>query len=568
MMEIEHLTVYPAGKKEDAVLRDVSLSLKPGAMNAIIGPSGCGKTTLVRAAVSASGMKSEGTFRFEGEVLTARDDRVGRVGYVPQFCVAHSELTVEESLTFSLQLLDIPPEEEKQRLERLLDETGLSALRGNLVGRLSGGQLRRMALALELVADPSLLFCDEVTAGLDPESEEGILDLIRELVERYGKTTVNVIHNLHHLHRFDWIVVLDAGEKIFEGDYADFRKWFDLPEPVQLFRLLGESRGSVDWVDRWRRRETEVSGEDPESGEERRRGDVPLADMRRPHPASASKQAATLLRRRALLFFRDRGFLFLTAAITIGFPLLVVIFALDGIPQLSRMSMDAGLGVIENLRGQIAFTKEAADLGSLVSSLILFQVVLLTLTGSTNGAREIAPEGDLFLQETLRGLKGGPYCLEKIVFTGAVAVVQGLAMTIIVKSVVHFPGSFWVQAVTLVLVSVALSWLALGFSAWMKSGEKASLLAVYVVGFQLPLSGIVLTLPGPFNEVVRTVITTYWGWASYLGSFRDTGLYDAAAMVTGESVPPVALSLLILGIHAAAAILLVLSGVAHKRGGD
>jgi len=335
--------------------------------------------------------------------------------------------------------------------------------------------------------------------------------------------------------------------------------------------MLGNSHGNVDWVTRWRQeaagpgsdeRQGEVSPESASAGAEA------SSPMPRPHPASAFRQTGTLLRRRALLFFRDRGYLFLTAAITIGFPFLVVIFALDGIPQLSRMSMDSGLGLIENLQGKIAFTKEAADLGSLVSSLILFQVVLLTLTGSNNGAREIASESDLFLQETLRGLKGGPYCLEKIVFTGAVAVVQGLAMTLIVKPVVHFPGSFWIQAATLVLVSLALSWLALGFSAWMKSGEKASLLSVYVVGFQLPLSGIVLTLPEPFNEAVRTVITTYWGWASYLGSFRDTGLYDAAAMVTGESIPAVGLSLLILGIHAAAAVLLVLSGVARNRGGE
>ncbi len=559
MMTVRNLTVRPPGKGPP-VLRDVSMGFRPGAMNAVVGPSGCGKTTLVRAAVGAADLPAEGTFLFNGAPLDRREDRIGRVGYVPQFCVAHPDLTVGESIRYSLRLLDIAPAAADRRLEHLLAETGLAGLRDSLVGRLSGGQLRRMALALELVADPSLLFCDEVTAGLDPESETGILDLIRGLVDEQGKTTVNVIHNLHHLHRFDWIVVLDAGRKIFEGDFAAFREWFDLENPVLLFRLLGETRGTRDRAGEWL-----ASGMDPAWEEEASAGREDPAAESRPGPAGPLRQAATLLGRRWRLFLRDRGYLLLTGAITFGFPLLVVIFALDGIPQLTRLSLDPDLGALGRLRGELAFAKEAAELGSLVSSLILFQVVLLTLTGGNNGAREIAPEADLFFQESLRGLRAAPYCVEKLVFTGCVAVVQGLAMTVIVKSVVHFPGSLLTQAATLCLVSVALSWLALGFSAWMKSGEKASLLAVYVVGFQLPLSGIVLTLPEPFTEIVRSVITTYWGWSAYLSSFRDTGLYDAAVFVGGEAVPRVGPALLVLSIHALSALVLVISGVTRLQ---
>ncbi|MGE9290979.1 MAG: ATP-binding cassette domain-containing protein [Puniceicoccales bacterium] len=550
MMEVRDLTVRAGGR---SVLKNVSVNFRPRAMNAVIGPSGCGKTTLVRAAVGSGAMSAEGEFRLDGVELTKRSDRVGRVGYVPQFCVAHPDLTVEESILYSLKLLDLKEEEIVQRSEQILSETGLAGLRARMVGRLSGGQLRRVALALELVADPSLLFCDEVTAGLDPESEDGILDLIRSLVDQQGKTVVNVIHNLHHLHRFDWIVVLDAGEKIFEGDFAAFQEWFQLEEPVRLFRMLGDETDPRDWVALWQEKGKQFDAAGVEVSEQ--------GAERSTQPASGFSQAKTLLQRRFRLFLRDRGYLALTAAITIGFPLLVVIFALDGIPQLTRLSLDSGLGTLGRLQGEIAFAKEAADLGSLVSSLILFQVVLLTLTGSNNGAREIAPQADLFFQESLRGLRPGPYCFEKLVFTGCIAVVQGLVMTVVVKSVVHFPGSWLIQGITLVLVSLALSWLALGFSAWLKSGEKASLLAVYIVGFQLPLSGIVLTLPESLTDFVRTGITTYWGWASYLASFRDTGLYDAAVFVSNERVPPYQLCLLVLGIHAVSAMILVASGV-------
>lgn len=560
-MEVRNLTVR-VGAQSEPVLKDVSVRFRPGAMNAVIGPSGCGKTTLVRAAVGSGALKSEGSFHLDGRELRSREDRVGRVGYVPQFCVAHPDLTVEESLFYSLRLLEIEAEQIAGRVDMLLEETGLLRLRETQVGRLSGGQLRRMALALELVADPAFLFCDEVTSGLDPESEDGILDLIRDLVDQRGKTVVNVIHNLHHLHRFDWIVVLDAGEKIFEGDFPAFKQWFGLENPVKLFRLLSEGGSADGWQERWKARSEQEDGEVKSFESERGEGRTT-----RTRPASAFRQAQTLLQRRGCLFVRDRGYLFLTIAITIGFPLLVVIFALDGIPQLTRLSMETSLGTLGRLQGEIAFAKEAADLGSLVSSLILFQVVLLTLTGSNNGAREIAPQADLFFQESLRGLRPGAYCFEKLVFTGCIAVVQGLTMTVIVKSIVHFPGSWAIQAVTLVLVSLALSWLALGFSAWLKSGEKASLLAVYIVGFQLPLSGVVLSLFGPFSDWIRTIITTYWGWAAYLASFRDTGLYDAAVFVSEEKVPTYDLSLLVLSLHVLSALILVTSGVfrMHKK---
>lgn len=561
MMEANSLTVR--GSNRGVTLLDgVSLSLQPGSMNAVIGPSGCGKTTLVRALVGLADY--EGEAAIDGQMLSGRQDRVGRVGYVAQFCVAHTGLTVGESIHYSLRLLDIPEDRHGAEMERILGETGLRPQRDQLVGCLSGGQLRRMALALELVPDPSLLFCDEVTAGLDPESEKSILDLIAGLVSDYGKTTVNVIHNLHHLHRFDWIVVLLKGKKIFEGDFNAFCAWFDLEEPVRLFRRLEETEGEVDWIGKWEQPPPPTDKEGAPTAATSVRDEEAAASIQ-PVPASFWAQTRTLLHRRQRLFFRDRGFLWLTLAISFGFPLLVVVFALDGIPQLERFSMESGTGIFGQMQGELRFARDAAPLGSLVSSLILFQVVLLTLTGSNNGAREISGERDLYLQESLRGLRSGAYCTEKLVFTGIIAVMQGLLMTAIVKTVCHFPGSWLVQGVTLSAVSLALSWLALGFSAWMKSSEKASLLAVYVVGFQLPLSGIVLSLPEPFNGIVRMVITTYWGWASYLGTFRKSSLYDAAVYVSNESVPPVELSLFVLGFHILAAALLVLSGVSRLR---
>jgi len=438
----------------------------------------------------------------------------------PQFSIAQPKLTVEESLRYGLELIVADGSIQAERLEYVLKVIGLADHRHKRVESLSGGQLRRLGLGLELLADPPTLICDEVTSGLDPRSENTILELLHGLARERGKTLLCIIHNLANLNYFDWITVLNAGEVVFQGTLPELYAHFAIPDALGLYNALDAHPQSF-WRERWAQAAAAKPQPQFAPADDSGANQV-LADHSRPN---LTNQLATLLRRRLCLLFRDYGYLAMVMAITFGFPVMVVIFALDGLPQISSLAL-ASSG-LESFRATIDYTREAAQTASLVTSLVMFQVILLTLMGANNGSREIAGERLLYEKERLAGLRPGAYAGSKLIFTGILAAFQGAWMTVFVKIICVFPGPWETQVITLALTSVAMTWVCLAFSAWMNSADKASTLSIYLVGFQLPLSGVVLALPAYLVWVFRPFINAYWGWAGYFSSMKETRLYDA-----------------------------------------
>lgn len=509
MLSCKKLTVRVPGSPEP-ILKDADLSFKPRAMNAIIGPSGCGKTTLLKAMMKI--IPSSGESFFCGRRISRSEDLVGKVGYAPQFTCAHPKLTLREAIEGALKISVADSSQIGPRTGEILKTIGLEAHASKQIGSLSGGQLRRIGLGIELATNPPAMFCDEVTSGLDPLSENAILDMLRDLCRRDGKTVMCIIHNLAKLDYFDLVTVVYEGCVVFQGTPGELNAHFGISSPLKLYDALND-KGLRYWLERRPPLEDfECSGA----------ASAPAA----PRPSGMS-QFATLLSRRVKLFFRDSGYLTLTAAITFGFPVVVVIFALGGLPQIQGLAMERSLGGVEELRESLRFAMEAARTSALVTGLILFQVVLLTLMGSNNSAREIAAERGLYEKERLLGLRPWAYALSKIAFTSAVALFQGVWMCGFVKLICGFPGSFAVQAAVLSGVCVSMTLVCLAFSAVFSSPDKANIVAIYLVGFQLPLSGIVLALPECLKWVCRPFINSYWGWAGYMTSMRDTRLYDA-----------------------------------------
>jgi hypothetical protein len=282
-------------------------------------------------------------------------------------------------------------------------------------------------------------------------------------------------------------------------------------------------------------------------------------------------QVQTLLARRWRLLLRDRGYLWLTLAITFGFPCLVVIFALRGLPQLHTLALEQEGGRIQTLMDQANFVREQIKTGTLVSGLIIFQVILLCLMGSNNGAREIAGERALYEKERMSGLRPAAYAWAKLAFAALLGAAQGAWMTVFVKTICEFPGAWGPQLLVLGGTCAAMSVVCLGLSAQMTSADRASLLSIYLVGFQLPLSGVVLALPTAIAWLVRPLILTYWGWVGYLkpmGEAANPSLYLAVTKM-GEDKdwwlwPPV-VALAVLGAHLILGAVLVFSGCKAKR---
>ncbi|MFP4069105.1 MAG: ATP-binding cassette domain-containing protein [Opitutales bacterium] len=550
MLSCENLSVE-LGSAGTRILDRTSACFKPRALNALIGPSGCGKTTLVKAMLGL--LPHDGAVRFAGEPVTDSAELRGKLAFAPQFSIAQPQLSVEEALQYALDLCVDDHMVKPERLEEILRRIGLADRRDTRVQSLSGGQLRRLGLGLELVGDPQCMVCDEVTSGLDPRSEDQILEMLQRLRDEREKTFLCIIHNLAKLEFFDWITVVYEGAVVFQGTLEALKAYFEIPDALHLYDRLNE-HSLEEWRARWGDGAGEAAGADAPQ--------PPVAAS--PQPSYVS-QTWSLLKRRALLFVRDRGYWMLTLGITLGFPLMVAIFALDGLPELRGMAMSSRGGFLEQLEDNLRFRIDALETASLVTGLILFQVILLTLMGSNNGAREIAGERVLYEKERFAGVRSTAYATSKLIFTSLVAVVQGLWMTLFVKYVCEFPGPLLPQATVLVLSCVAMTAVCLGFSAIFNSADKASLLSVYLVGFQLPLSGIVLALPEVLVWVCRPFINAYWGWAGYFGSMIETRFYDAYRLESSELVPDPQSAGLVLVAHFCVGAAMVFWGCQQKR---
>lgn len=562
MLTVRSLTVTAPGNDARVLLRGIDADFATGGLHAIIGPSGCGKTTLVKALLGIF-PKSEGQVAFDGRPVATSDDLVGHIGFAPQFSIANPRLTVAETLASTLDLLVSDSALKASRHEAILETTGLSSIRDTLAGDLSGGQLRRLGLALELVNDPAWLVCDEVTSGLDPKSEDHILSVLRGLADQRGKTFLCIIHNLSKLPLFDRITTLFQGEVVFQGDYDGFLRHFEINDPLHLYDRL-----NAEPVEYWRGKWLDAGAS---------HAVISCSQSTTPSPAASGSysmvqvrpgvlsQIITLLHRRWRLFCRDRGALGLLAGITFGFPVLVAIFSLGGLPQINGLILDSSGSFLEGLQENLRYQREAAQAANLVVGLILFQVILLGLTGANNGAREIASERHVFEKERMNGLRPAAYAWSKVVFFGILSTLQGLWMAAFVKGVCRFPGDWTVQLGILAASCASMTLVSLATSAMSRSAEKASFVSVFLVGLQLPLSGVVLALPSYLLWVCRPFINAFWAWAGYLNAMNHTRFYDAFRLNNDRWLPTSDFALAMLCLQALAAIAVLIYGCRRRR---
>ena len=193
-------TIQKEGESVNLVDR-ANLKVPRGHFMAIVGPSGCGKTTLLKT-IAGLNPESEGSLHWDGRNLSEEGDfEASEIGYVPQFSIAYDPLTVDESIEAAtrLRVKTRDSEDLDHRIDKVLEETGMTAIADRPVKVLSGGQKRRLGLAMELVSDPKLLLCDEVTSGLDPRSEREIVRLLHALSRREGRIVLSVTQSLAHL---------------------------------------------------------------------------------------------------------------------------------------------------------------------------------------------------------------------------------------------------------------------------------------------------------------------------------------------------------------------------------
>src|SRR5689334_5287720 len=222
--------IYRSRKRTVEAVRGVDLTVADGEIVGFLGPNGAGKTTTLRMLTTLL-RPTAGTATVAGADLLADPVEVRRrIGYVAQAIGATGggsdpNATVGEEITLQAQLYRVPQGEIAERTARLARQLDLGGLDDRLVKTLSGGQRRRLDIGLGLVHSPRLIFLDEPTTGLDPQSRSNLWEHIRQLRQELGTTIFLTTHYLDEADALcDRVLVIDYGKIVAEGTPEELKR--------------------------------------------------------------------------------------------------------------------------------------------------------------------------------------------------------------------------------------------------------------------------------------------------------------------------------------------------------
>jgi ABC-type multidrug transport system ATPase subunit len=170
------------------------------------------------------------------------------LGYVPQKDIVHTQLTVYRALYYTAQLrlpIDTDPAELKARIETVLREMELQPHRDTLVGNLSGGQIKRVSLGAELIAEPCLLYIDEATSGLDAGTEARMMRLFRRLADE-GRSIICITHNVDNVDQCHLALILARGKLIYYGPPGEAPRYFGVTRITEIYDRIGQ-KDLAEW---------------------------------------------------------------------------------------------------------------------------------------------------------------------------------------------------------------------------------------------------------------------------------------------------------------------------------
>lgn len=562
------------------LLDHVSFKALPGDMIALMGPSGAGKTTLLLA-LNGYLPPTSGLVRVNGENLYAIYDNLrGSIGYVPQDDIVHPELTVFEAVRYSAKFR-LPPDYSDDEIDRRVDETlrqlGLEGVRNLQIGKpekkvLSGGQRKRVNIALELVTDPVILFLDEPTSGLAADDTTALINLLHDLTKSTGKTIIMTIHQpaKDEFEKFNLALILGyGGVPMFYGPTS--------PDAYRFFGSYLESQGKPNTVDNPRdmfdmlnQRETpiyqQMLAQDPRTPRGRARqyaaklwekeykASAVYQKMYAPPravgtgggqsyvPPGAPKtkgQFGLLLSRYFKIKWRDRGgtaIMFLQAPI-IGL-LLALVFGWqkDAIPYwclgaLQELSKRAS-GMADKTGDLLANMQPTQD----NSIACFFVVVAAVWFGTSNAAREIVSERAIYLRERMVNLKLFNYVASKYFLLCVFCVIQCAMLLGIVFVTLGFNGgivAFMWELANLSAVAMMSAALGLLLSTMVTSSEAAQALTPIALIPQIVLGGMMVPMTtNPWLEWPMYLMPARWGFQGVVAQERMAIANDPAWMMT------------------------------------
>jgi ABC-type multidrug transport system ATPase subunit/pSer/pThr/pTyr-binding forkhead associated (FHA) protein len=518
-LRVDALDLNKWVRKDLNILKDISLSFKPREFVVVVGQSGGGKSTLVDA-IAGYRPATQGVVLVNGTNIYSNFDVVqNEIGYVPQRDIIHFELTVYQALNYAARLRmpsDTTKEERHERIMQVLEDLDLVERKDTAISRLSGGQIKRVSIGVELLTKPGLFFLDEPTSGLDPGTETAFMHLMRRLADQ-GRTIVMITHATKNVMLADKVVFLARGGYV---------AWFGPPEEAleyfnqyrsereqrahamefdQIYAILDDqSKGKApDWAERYKQQpayqkyivESLQSARTRVTKSVKEKPARKVSSVKGKQRVSGFSQFMILSARNVKILTRDRTSLILMLLV----PVLVASLDFFLAPAMGKHLFDNQVGNAAN--------------ASVTTFLLAIDCLLV---GGFSQMREFVKEADVYKRERLVNLKIFPYVASKawvaliLSFYGAAVFVTIHFLAFDIPSTPLIIAFFYISMVLAVLAGSMNGLLA---SAISKSSSVAPLLMILLIIPQIVLSGSLAPLP----EKVTAIASTRWSFQDFIG---------------------------------------------------
>lgn len=473
-------------------LMRTSFTVTDKSMVALMGPSGCGKSTLLNV---LNGFISPGTgaVKIFGLNLSENFDVIKQyIGFVPQNDIVHEHLTVMQALHYTAKLRlgnRVADDEVQERINDVLAALKINDenITRSLIGNLSGGQKKRVSIAVELLTKPKILFLDEPTGPLDPETIEEFLKTLKKLCSE-GTTIVMVTHKPDDLTAMDEVIFMAGGGKfIFKGSEDDIYDWFEEKNINRIYRKADDPVESRRLYTKWNNRH--------KSGDTIERKPVRQADGA---SVNALEQTYWLVMRYLHLKWNNRKNL----VIAFLQPVFIAMLILLVFPEL-----------LESHEGL-----KTGNLG------VLFIAALSVIWfGISNSAKEIVSELAIYRRERAFNLLPGAYQLSKTIVLTLLTAGQILVFLAILFTGFSELNHFLLTFLFFVLLGLASVSFGLMLSAFGKSTEAVMTVLPVALIPQIVLAGIIQPVENTLTQILSYFTFGRWGTEGF-ARIQDRGL--------------------------------------------
>lgn len=551
----------PVRGGEKVLVNAASLVIRPREFVAVLGPSGCGKSILLKL-IGGRLVPTKGGVYVNRESLGHGSDALRKlIAYVPQRDVLHDSLRLGTALDYSARLRlpeDMTSAEREAAVAGVAQDVTLEAKDlETRIANLSGGQTRRASVANEMLSRPGLLLLDEVTSGLDEETDGELMRLFRKLADD-GKTVVCVTHNLGHVpETCDHVAILaPGGELAYFGPPAEALRYFGVEKLGDVYKVL-RSKPAGEWRAQYEAhpdRERFVGSRTPVVLSASAGGSGRPVWRR---AKAAVRQFGLMSRRAAAVKAAQPRWIALTAVQCVGLALLLGwLFgdlahvaltpqeeeSLKRAPELIGGVSPEDLNSIPPMfRGPVNERLEKSKVtsrenwviqkrGTLTLRLLVALVMCTLWLGCNNASAEVVKERSVFESERDVGLSVGAYLWSKILLLGLVTIAQTAVLLFVAKGLTEFEGSGAQQFALLVVLDLVGVLLGLAISAWSRTTEVSTALVPIALIPQILFAGSLIPLKALQQTIANWFVPMHWG---YRGLISQLGLEEKETSLLG-----------------------------------